>query len=77
MKKVDTPNCETCRVLDDVQHLLVDCVKYHNQRNSLIWKYNFDAYDVGLFIFILSNPNTNAAIDLFKIFWHNNDFLCL
>lgn len=70
VEKIDTPNCETC----GVQHLLVDCIKYHNQSNLLMCKYNFNGYDVRLFITILSNKN--AALEIFGNF-HKSEFLCL
>jgi hypothetical protein len=42
MKEILSPNCETCGVID-VLHLLVECVRNHNERNILFRQLNLNA----------------------------------
>lgn len=61
MKKVDSPNCQTCNKLEDVQHLLMDCVRNKNERDSLLNELKLNILDVGIIQSILSSPKSNAA----------------
>nr|XP_053624902.1 uncharacterized protein LOC128683363 [Plodia interpunctella] len=61
MKKSDTPNCERCGVLEDVQHILIDCIKYKCERDQLVRELMLNYNDVGLAQSILSKPNSIVA----------------
>lgn len=68
MRKVNSPNCDVCGTIDDVYHLLVECNKYRSGRNTMIQQFNINKYDLGAFINVLSDPNSEAAKYLAEIF---------
>lgn len=70
MKKVNSPNCEICGIIEDVHHLLMECNRYFIERETLMQKYNMSRYDVGTFLNVLANPTSDAAIALFEVFLH-------
>ncbi|XP_028177953.1 uncharacterized protein LOC114365550 [Ostrinia furnacalis] len=61
MKKVNSPNCNICDKVEDVQHILVECVKFKKERDLILRKFHINAYDVGGFLNILANPTSKAA----------------
>ncbi|KAL0841117.1 hypothetical protein ABMA28_014874 [Loxostege sticticalis] len=61
MKKVDSPNCEVCGVIDDVFHILMECDRNRTQRNIFINKFNVNRLDMGYVQSILGNPSSDAA----------------
>lgn len=62
MKKVPSPNCEVCGKIEDVLHLLAECVKNQAQRDSLVATLKVNKLDVGVFQSILSNPTSDKAL---------------
>jgi hypothetical protein len=63
MKKVDSPNCCVCNVVEDVFHIIMECTRTNDLRKTL----NINRYDVGACNGILSNPNSEQARLLVKI----------
>lgn len=61
MKKVDSPNCQVCNKIEDVQHLLLECEKNRREREIVMRELKLNIYDVGTFIRILSIPNSGEA----------------
>lgn len=70
MRKTTSPNCEQCGVVEDLHHLLVECVRYESVRNKLISALNLNKTDVGIFHKILSRPNGVDAKVLFEFMAH-------
>lgn len=68
MGKTSSPNCETCGVIDDVYHLLMECVQFHAEREELFDTLGLDKFQVGIMNNILSNPNSEGACLLFRLF---------
>lgn len=67
MGKSDSPNCTQCDVMEDVHHLLVECVRTQTAREVLMNTFKINLIDVGFVQTILSEPVSNAAILLYKI----------
>lgn len=67
MKITNSPNCDTCGVLEDVQHLLVECERSESMRAELSESYNFNLLDTGVIQIILAAPLSDAAIKLFRL----------
>lgn len=61
MKKVDSPNCQVCNKVEDVQHLLMECEKNRRERELVMQELKVNTYDVGAFIRILSIPSAGEA----------------
>jgi ribonuclease HI len=55
MKLSNSPNCDTCGVVEDVQHLLIECVRNRSERQALMTSFNLHASNVGLFQAVLSS----------------------
>ncbi|KAJ8721719.1 hypothetical protein PYW07_002494 [Mythimna separata] len=64
MKKNDSPNCVTCNKIEDVQHLLMDCVKNKTEREKLERENGLNRLDIGLIQTILSLPKSDLAKQL-------------
>lgn len=67
MKKVDSPNCDVCGVLEDVQHLLAECVRIEAHRESFLRYIGHSSTDVGVYNSILAMPWSETARRLYKI----------
>ncbi|XP_073946529.1 uncharacterized protein [Choristoneura fumiferana] len=67
MKKSDSPNCELCGTTEDVQHLLVECVRNCAAREALVAAANLSKYDTGMFVGILAQPASDMALMLFRL----------
>ncbi|RVE49502.1 hypothetical protein evm_005843 [Chilo suppressalis] len=61
MKKIESPNCEVCCVVEDLQHLLMDCVRYQNERQEFVKKCKLNMSDIGVFHSILAQPVSEEA----------------
>jgi hypothetical protein len=61
MKKSQSDKCLVCNKLEDVQHLLMECVKNKDQRASFMKEFNLNVLDVGLIQCILSDPKSEIA----------------
>jgi hypothetical protein len=61
MGKTESPNCEECGIVEDVQHLLMECVRTRTKRETLgrVWGFSFS--DIGVFHSILAEPLSEAA----------------
>lgn len=66
MKKLNSPNCEECGTPEDVIHLLTECARFQAAREDLLRVLEINLYDVGMFHYILSTPNSGAAYSLIK-----------
>lgn len=67
MRRVDSPNCASCGVPEDVYHLLVECVRSESMRTCLITEFDINPYDVGIFQGILAVPTGVAARALYAM----------
>ncbi|XP_063395680.1 uncharacterized protein LOC134680480 [Cydia fagiglandana] len=65
MKKVPSPNCEACNVVEDVQHVLVECVRNEGNRQLLMKSLNLNRLDVGVFQSILAAPISEEAKEIY------------
>ena len=61
MRKVDSPNCDTCQKKEDVHHLLVECVRNQSQREIIVKTLKINKLDVGIFLSLLSKPTSREA----------------
>lgn len=64
MGKVPSPNCDLCKCIEDVQHLLMECVRSERQRESLTKKLKLNLYDIGIVQSILCRPASDACMEL-------------
>lgn len=63
MKKVTSPNCEVCGTLEDVYHVLMECVRNANSRTAV---FNIDKVcDVGLCNSMLALPLSDEAQQIY------------
>ena len=61
MRKAASPNCEACNKIEDVQHLLMECVKNKKERDSLAREFKLNLWDVGLIQNILAYPKSKRT----------------
>lgn len=64
MKKVPSPNCITCGVVEDVLHILMECSRNSSLRNLF---FEQKPFDVGFCNSILANPSSAEAYLLYKL----------
>lgn len=64
MKKSTTPNCLLCNSIDDVYHILMECVCNEAFRNSIL---SFSYRDIGHCNSVLAEPVSDAARTLYKL----------
>lgn len=67
MKRANSPNCSTCNVVEDVHHLLMDCVRNQTERETLINEFKLNILDVGLLQTILAQPKSEVARKLSEL----------
>uniref|UniRef100_A0A2H1W033 SFRICE_025130 n=1 Tax=Spodoptera frugiperda TaxID=7108 RepID=A0A2H1W033_SPOFR len=67
MGKSDSPNCAECGRVEDVHHLLVECVRTRAAREVLMNTFKINLIDVGFIQSTLSEPLSNAAVAVYKI----------
>lgn len=67
MNKCDSPNCTQCNVVEDVTHILAECVRNEAERYLYILENNINKSDVGVFNSILAAPLSREAKMLFRI----------
>jgi hypothetical protein len=65
MNKIQSQNCETCGVVEDMHHLL-KCVRNRNERNILFRQLNLNAGNMSTFHEILFAPCSGEAKALFS-----------
>ncbi|KAJ8737184.1 hypothetical protein PYW07_000455 [Mythimna separata] len=65
MKKVLSPNCDDCGVVDDVFHILMECVRNENKRINVFG--HCKTYDIGICNVILAFPMSDKAKQLFEL----------
>lgn len=66
MKKITSPNCEVCGVIEDLHHLLMECVRFESDRSTLFRALKLNKNDIGTFHKILSQPASDDARKLFS-----------
>ncbi|XP_041975666.1 uncharacterized protein LOC121730614 [Aricia agestis] len=71
MKKKDSPNCDTCGVVEDVHHLLTECTSFEQERHAIMLSFNLNQHDVGLFNSLLANASSDAAKHLYMAVSHH------
>lgn len=62
MKKTQSPNCIDCGVVDDLYHILMECVRNENTRINIFGPNK--KYDIGYCNSILASPLSSEAIQL-------------
>ncbi|CAK1590632.1 unnamed protein product [Parnassius mnemosyne] len=67
MGKVESPNCVECGQIEDVVHILVECVRIEAERVNFCNKYNVNRLDIGFCNSILASPLSEEARILYKI----------
>jgi ribonuclease HI len=67
MKKAESDKCPLCEKVEDVQHLLMECVRNDNERQLLMSEFKLNILDIGLIQSILSEPNSKVAIGLCRL----------
>lgn len=67
MKKIASPNCEYCGVIEDVEHILLECVRNETLRLTHFGN-ALTGNDVGVIIAALSVPHSDNAF-LYCINW--------
>lgn len=68
MKKSISPNCDVCGVIDDVQHILIECTKYKCERDLLLREFKLNYNNDGMAQSILSNPGALMARKFYELF---------
>lgn len=63
MRKNISPNCLTCNVIDDVYHILMECVRNSNSRNNC----GVDLGDMSSCNRILTDPLSDDARTLYRL----------
>lgn len=68
MKKVESPYCLVCdNKVEDVYHLLTECVRNESERSALYSKLNINKLDVGIFNFMLTKPMSPEAALVYSL----------
>lgn len=65
MKKVPSPCCDSCGVVDDVLHILMECARNENTRVSIFGRQRMN--DIGLCNSMLAFPVSDKAQHLYKL----------
>lgn len=63
MRKTASPNCLTCNVIDDVYHILMECVQNSRVRSSI----NLNLNLIGVCNGILADPLSDDAKRIYKL----------
>lgn len=67
IKISDTPNCRTCKTLEDVYHVLVECVRNEAERTEFERVNKVKLHSIGYCNTILSAPSSEKAKLLYKM----------
>lgn len=70
MKKINSPNCDICDTMDDIEHMFTECEKFKRRVEILMDKYRINRFDTGVFLGILARPTSEVAKDFTNIFIH-------
>ncbi|XP_061706714.1 uncharacterized protein LOC133517414 [Cydia pomonella] len=65
MKKEPSPNCEACNKIEDVQHVLTECVRNEGERLALFCLLSLNRLDMGGFQCILAEPSSVEAKQIY------------
>lgn len=65
MKKVTSPNCSVCDKIEDVYHILVECVRNESTRNNILSSTSIS--DMGRCNSILAFPHSPEAVAFYKL----------
>lgn len=63
MRKVDSPNCAVCGVVEDVHHILAECGRLGVQRRQAF----INSFNVGFYNSVLASPLSDEARTLYHI----------
>ncbi|KAG7300441.1 hypothetical protein JYU34_016062 [Plutella xylostella] len=66
MKKSHSPNCMECGMVEDVYHILMECVRNEAQRRDITYKYP-SLKEFGGCNSALTSPLSGEAIELYKL----------
>ena len=64
MKKVSTPNCLECEVVEDAYHALMECVRNDSIRQQIL---DFKFWQIGGCNSVLAFPNSDTARSLYNL----------
>lgn len=67
MKKTLSPNCSECDVIENVYHILVECVRNEAERKEFCVLFKICLNEVGMCNSILANPDSQEFKMLIKI----------
>lgn len=67
MGKVASPYCLFCNKIEDIPHLLMECVRNKNERESIIEEFKLNFLDVGLVQTVLASPKSKLAVKLSRL----------
>lgn len=67
MKKILSPNCSACGTLEDVSHVLLECVRTEAERHNLFMSLSLNHQEVGVCNSILAFPLSRGAGMLYKL----------
>ena len=49
IKMINSPNCDTCGIIEDIEHVLIHCTNFTTQRNTMIQNLrNIDVTNINL-----------------------------
>ncbi|KAG6457310.1 hypothetical protein O3G_MSEX010239 [Manduca sexta] len=63
LKKSQSPNCDTCGTIEDVQHILMECIRLESDRIFGVKR----TFDVGMCNSILADPLSDVAVKLYQL----------
>jgi hypothetical protein len=67
MKKTESPNCDVCGTLNDVQHILLEWKMFDAERVKLKCVLQQNSLNIGRLQSILAESGSNAALMLYDL----------
>lgn len=67
MGKIASKNCTECGFIEDVYHILVECIRNEAERNTFSIVYGFNLHEIGVCNSILAYPLSEEAKMLYKL----------
>lgn len=64
---VTSPNCTECDKVEDVTHIIVECVRNEAERNMIQDQFNINIYELGACNMILAFPASKTARIIYKL----------
>ncbi|CAH0703369.1 unnamed protein product [Spodoptera exigua] len=67
MGKVSSPNCTECNKIEDVLHIMMECVRNETERCMINIEHSINIRDLGICNIILAFPTSKAARLVYKL----------